>query len=110
MISLKQTQVTTLQGVVQGTHVTFPAECKQITWKTQSIFTINNHVRERLIGLLFHMAKRKPTLTLVEMERKPGYEIDSLNYPDDGVKRFYSDLRPVPNSVYERTKKGFEEH
>ena len=56
------------------------------------------------------MAKRKPTLTLVEMERKLGYEIDSLNYPDDGVKRFYSDLRPVPNSVYERTKREFEEH
>jgi hypothetical protein len=56
------------------------------------------------------MAKRKPTFTLVEMERKLGYKIDSLNYPDDGVKRFYSDLRPVPDSVYERTKKEFEEH
>lgn len=56
------------------------------------------------------MAKRKPTLTLVEMERKLGYKIDSLNYPDEGVKRFYSDLRPVPNSVYERTKKEFKEH
>jgi hypothetical protein len=58
----------------------------------------------------FHIAKRKPTLTLVEMERKLGYKIDSLNYPDEGVKRFYSDLRPVPSSVYERTRKEFKEH
>ncbi len=42
------------------------------------------------------------------MERKLGYSIDASNYPDDGVKRFYSDLRPVPTSVYERTKKEFE--
>ncbi len=56
------------------------------------------------------MAKRRPTLTLVEMERELGYKINSLNYPDDGVQRFYSDLRPVPNSLYERTKKEFEEH
>ncbi|OAF55793.1 hypothetical protein VC83_07744 [Pseudogymnoascus destructans] len=56
------------------------------------------------------MAKRKPTLTLVEMERKLGYRIDSSNYPEESVKRFYSDLRPVPSSVYERTKAEFEEH
>lgn len=56
------------------------------------------------------MAKCKPTLTLEEIERKLGYQIGSLNYPDEGVKRFYSDLRPVPRSVYERSKKEFEEY
>ena len=56
------------------------------------------------------MAKRKPTLTFMEMERKLGYKIDSLNYPDEAVKRFYSDLRPVPSSVYERIKTELEEH
>ncbi len=56
------------------------------------------------------MAKRKPILTLEEMERTLGYKIDSSNYPDEGLKRFYSDLRPVPNSVYGRTEKEFEEH
>jgi len=56
------------------------------------------------------MAKRKPTFTLVDMERKLRYEIDSSSYADKNVKRFYSDLAPVPNSVYERTKKEFEEH
>jgi hypothetical protein len=55
------------------------------------------------------MAKRKPTLTLMEMESKLGYKIDSLKYPDEGVKRFYSDLRPIPQSVYERTQREFEE-
>jgi len=56
------------------------------------------------------MAKLKPTFTLAEMERKLGYKIDNLNYPDDCVKRLYSDLRPVLHDIYERTKKEFEEH
>jgi hypothetical protein len=47
------------------------------------------------------MAKRKPTLTLMEMERKLGYNINSLNYPDEGVNCFYSDLRPVPQCIYD---------
>merc|ERR1711939_1302572 len=47
--------------------------------------------------------------TLAEMEKKLGYRVDSLNYPEDGVQRFYSDLRPVLTSPYERTKKDFEE-
>jgi len=55
------------------------------------------------------MAKRRPTPTLAEMEKKLGYRVDSLNYPEDGVQRFYSDLRPVLTSPYERTKKDFEE-
>ena len=56
------------------------------------------------------MAKRKPILTLVEMETRLGYKVDSLNYPDDGVTRFYSNLRPVPNSICERTQIEFERY
>ncbi|TGO45830.1 hypothetical protein BCON_0362g00070 [Botryotinia convoluta] len=56
------------------------------------------------------MAKRKPILTVMEMEKELGYKIDDLNHPDNCVKRFYSDLRPVLDNVYERTKKEFEEH
>ncbi len=56
------------------------------------------------------MAKRKPTPTLIEMERKLGYKVDDFNYGDERARRFYSDLRPVPNGLYERTKKEFEEH
>ena len=56
------------------------------------------------------MAKRKPTPTLMEMERKLGYKVDDFNYEDERGRRFYSDLRPVPSGVYERTKKEFEEH
>ncbi|KAF4633969.1 hypothetical protein G7Y89_g4145 [Cudoniella acicularis] len=44
------------------------------------------------------------------MEGKLGYKIDPLNYPHEVVERFYSDLRPVSNSVYERTKTEFEEY
>ena len=54
------------------------------------------------------MAKAKPSLTLVEMESKLGYKVDSLTYPDESVKRFYSDLRLVPNSNYEKTKEEIE--
>jgi hypothetical protein len=56
------------------------------------------------------MAKAKPSLTLVEMESKLGYKVDSLAYPDESVKRFYSDLEPMPSSVYEKTRKEFEEY
>ena len=58
----------------------------------------------------FSMAKAKPSLTLVEMESRLGYKVDSLTYPDESSKRFYSDLRPVPNSIYEKTKVEFEEY
>merc|ERR1711964_562891 len=61
------------------------------------------------LSIYFHMAKRRPTPTLAEMEKKLGYRVDSLNYPEDGVQRFYSDPRPVLTSPYERTKKDFEE-
>lgn len=54
------------------------------------------------------MAKAKPSLTLLEMERKLGYKVDSLTYPDERSKRFYSDLRQIPNSTYEQTRKEYE--
>ena len=53
------------------------------------------------------MAKAKPSLTLVEMESKLGYKVDSFTHPDESVKRFYSSLRPVPNSTYEKTKEEY---
>lgn len=56
------------------------------------------------------MAKRKPTLTLVEMERELGYDFHSLAQPVDTTRRFYSDLRPVADSAYERIKKEFDEY
>ncbi|KAL8760132.1 MAG: hypothetical protein Q9199_000269 [Rusavskia elegans] len=37
------------------------------------------------------------------MESKLGYKIDNSNYPNDTTKRFYSSLRLVPESIYERT-------
>lgn len=56
------------------------------------------------------MAKAKPSPTLVEMESKLGYKVDLLTYPDESSKRFYSDLRPIPNSTYEKTREEFEEY
>lgn len=54
------------------------------------------------------MAKAKPSLTIAEMESKLGYKVDSLTYPEENAKRFYSNLRPVSNSIYEKTKEEFE--
>ena len=54
------------------------------------------------------MAKRKPTLTLEEMEKELGYSLKSLNYPLDRVKPFYSDLEPVPNDPYGMVAREYE--
>lgn len=55
------------------------------------------------------MAKAKWSPTLMEMESKLRYTVGSMNYPDESSKRFYSDLRPIHNSTYGRTRKEFEE-
>lgn len=56
------------------------------------------------------MAKVRPSLTLVEMESKLGYKVDSLTYPDKSSERFYSDLRPIPNDRYGKIREEFEEY
>ena len=56
------------------------------------------------------MAKARPSPTLAEMESKLGYKIDPETYPGESSKRFYSDLRPIPNSTYGKTRKEFEEY
>ena len=48
------------------------------------------------------MAKARPLMSFVQMESHLGYKIDISNYPNDTTKRFYSSLRPEPQSVYER--------
>jgi serine phosphatase RsbU (regulator of sigma subunit) len=55
------------------------------------------------------MAKQRPTYTISEIERELGYSIDSLNYPNDTAKRFYSDLSPIPKSSIERGQRELEE-
>lgn len=49
------------------------------------------------------MAKARPLMSFAQMESKLGYKIDTSNYPNDTTKRFYSSLRLVPESIYERT-------
>ena len=56
------------------------------------------------------MAKARPLPTLVQMESRLGFIVDSLTYPDEMSDRFYSDLRLVPSSTYKRTVEEFEEH
>jgi hypothetical protein len=51
------------------------------------------------------MAKREPTLTILDMEAKLRCKADSLVYPTETVKRFYSDLRPVSDGIEEKIKR-----
>lgn len=51
------------------------------------------------------MAKRKPTLSLEQMEKEMGYGLDIVSRIDEVVNRFYSDLKPVADSKYGRTKR-----
>lgn len=59
--------------------------------------------------VLFIMAKARTSLTLLEMEAQLRYNADSLMYPNEYLKRFYSDLRSVPSSASQRTRDEFEE-
>ena len=55
------------------------------------------------------MVKHKPTLTLVEMEKEMGYQVDPLSSLTDIMNRYYSDLRLIPDDIIERTKREYEE-
>ncbi|KND93052.1 hypothetical protein TOPH_02369 [Tolypocladium ophioglossoides CBS 100239] len=49
------------------------------------------------------MAKRKPTLSLLEMEGALGYKVDSFIGIGNIGHRFYSDLTPIVDGIYDRT-------
>jgi len=53
------------------------------------------------------MAKARLSLTLLEMEVQLGYKVDYLT-SNKHLKRFYSDLTPIPHSAYQRTREEFE--
>ncbi|KAK7967601.1 uncharacterized protein PG986_001878 [Apiospora aurea] len=53
------------------------------------------------------MAKRKPHLDIQDMESELGYKIST--YSNDEGPRFYSDLRLVPRSDYERCEREYQQ-
>lgn len=55
------------------------------------------------------MAKVEPSLAIPDMEDKLGNKISTITYPLDSSERFYSDLRPVPYNVYQKTRDEYEE-
>ncbi|KAK3994871.1 hypothetical protein QBC44DRAFT_35249 [Cladorrhinum sp. PSN332] len=55
------------------------------------------------------MAKRRPIRTLAEMEEEMGFRLEASTNTGVAVERLYSNLRPVPNGLYERTEKEYEE-
>ena len=54
------------------------------------------------------MAKARPSPTLIEMQSKLGFKVDSFTYPDESLMRFYSDLRLVPQDIYGKTREEYE--
>lgn len=67
-----------------------------------------DHGRRKILHTV--MAKAKPSPTLVEMESKLGYRVNSSTYPDRNSERYYSDLRHIPESTYWKTREEFEEY
>ncbi|KAF3479940.1 uncharacterized protein GIQ15_06916 [Arthroderma uncinatum] len=57
-----------------------------------------------------NMAKQRSVLTLDEMEKRLGYKVAVLDNPNEKRERFYSDLTPVPESVYEQTRKELDDY
>ena len=55
------------------------------------------------------MAKVKPAFTLIEMEDDMRYKVGASSRPDAAKKRFYSDLRRVPDDTYGLTEKNYQE-
>lgn len=56
------------------------------------------------------MAKRGPLISLAEMEKTLGYQVAESIDPNEATQRFYSDLSPVPQSVYKKTRKEVDEY
>ncbi|EEQ35494.1 hypothetical protein McanMca71_003090 [Microsporum canis] len=56
------------------------------------------------------MAKQREALSLGTMERMLGYKVAVLDGPDERQQWFYSDLTPVPETVYERTRKELDDY
>ncbi|KAL9021270.1 MAG: hypothetical protein Q9185_001554 [Variospora sp. 1 TL-2023] len=56
------------------------------------------------------MAKSRAIPTLQEIEKKLGYKVDSLDYPNQNTECFYLDLRKIPESVYWKNVREFVEY
>lgn len=46
---------------------------------------------------------------LIEIKSKLGYKINPETYPSKSSKRFYSDLRLIPDSIYGKEFKEYKE-
>ena len=54
------------------------------------------------------MAKARPLNSMAQTENRLRYEIGAPSYPDEGVKRFYSNIRPVLYSIWERVLEEYD--
>ncbi len=54
------------------------------------------------------MPKARPLQSIAHVESVLGYKIDTSNYPDESVRRFYSSLRVVPDGTYERAIEDYD--
>lgn len=56
------------------------------------------------------MAKRRPPISLSEMEERLGHTAAELSDSDDEEQRFYSDLSPISKDRYEKTRRELDEY
>lgn len=56
------------------------------------------------------MAKQRPVVTLLEMQKELGFQVELPNDETRKDEQFYSDLSPVSNSLLDRTEKELQEH
>ena len=56
------------------------------------------------------MAKRRPVLTLEQIERELGYSVEPLESTLGGQQRFFSDLEPVPSDSHGMALREYRAH
>lgn len=49
-------------------------------------------------------------MTLLEMQKELGFQVELTNDETQGEERFYSDISPVSNNLLDRTEKELQEH
>jgi hypothetical protein len=56
------------------------------------------------------MAKQRPLASLPEMQKELRFLVELPNDEARKEERFYSDLSPVSNNLFDRTEKELQEH
>ncbi|KAL8825434.1 MAG: hypothetical protein Q9170_007792 [Blastenia crenularia] len=78
---------------------------EQVLKPLAGLATENENLESRIFDSII-----VPSPTLLEIETKLGYKVDSLTYPDKNTDCFYFDLRRIPQSNYWKIMQEFNEY